>query len=64
LESEKEFNDSMTAMKNFKNHLVPNVFGEFNSKNSPCSSKKSTNHELPISCPEITNDATINSEAI
>ena len=48
----------------FKNHLVTNIFGEFNSKNSPCSSKKSTNHELPISCPEITNNATFNSEAI
>ena len=48
----------------FKNHLVPDVFGEFNSKYLPCSSKKRTNHKLPICCPEITNDATINSEAI
>ncbi len=53
-------------LSSFKNHLVPYVIGEFNSNNSLCPSKESTDHKLSICSPhwQITNDLSIYSDAI
>jgi hypothetical protein len=42
-----------------KNHLVPHIFGKFNSNYLVCPRKESTDHKLPIGCPYITNDLSI-----